>query len=443
MIEDFLIAVISLSSLVLPSSILISYIFYSRRRCTKPIGIILVMLIVLSESILGCKIGLHSPMFRLIEFVPLPLYFMISCAFINAQPVKLIFTLLLATSQFMGIRGIAAFLASHFWAASTENILYSWSTIIIQSCLYILLLPMTISLTKNCRKLIAIEAPDLWSILWLIPLTALLPICLVSGNLNSNTCETPFFLLARSLLLVSSFLIHNILAGFIRILQEQLLLKETNQYHEKIIDLQRHQYSILQTQMEETRRARHDLRQHLNLIQAYLDTQNHEALQSYIDKYAKTLPKITIKTYCKNYAVDTIIRYYAEQAELNGILFDCQLNLPQILPIEEPDICILFGNLIENAIETCEKLPPDSPPPFVRIRAQISGDSSYSITVDNTCAQAPCTSDSGFLSSKRNGPGMGTISIKHIAQQYNGLADFRYDNGIFYASVFLNPHQTK
>ena len=142
MIEDFLIAVISLSSLVVPSSILISYIFYSRRRCTKPIGIILVMLIVLSESILGCKIGLHSPMFRLIEFVPLPLYFMISCAFINAQPVKLIFTLLLATSQFMGIRGIAAFLASHFWAASTENILYSWSTIIIQSCLYILLLPI-------------------------------------------------------------------------------------------------------------------------------------------------------------------------------------------------------------------------------------------------------------------------------------------------------------
>ena len=122
MIEDFLIAVISLSSLVLPSSILIFYIFHSHLRCTRPIGIILVMLIVISESIVGCKIGLHSQTFRQIEFIPLPLYFMICCSFINTQPVKLIFALLLATSQFMGIRGIAAFLASHFWAASTENI---------------------------------------------------------------------------------------------------------------------------------------------------------------------------------------------------------------------------------------------------------------------------------------------------------------------------------
>lgn len=49
--------------------------------------------------------------------------------------------------------------------------------------------------------------------------------------------------------------------------------------------------------------------------------------------------------------------------------------------------------------------------------------------------------EGSFRSTKHEGEGIGTQSIRYIAQQYNGAADFRWEDGMFYASVFLNPRE--
>lgn len=60
--------------------------------------------------------------------------------------------------------------------------------------------------------------------------------------------------------------------------------------------------------------------------------------------------------------------------------------------------------------------------------------------VDNTAPDPPETDPEGvFCSTKHTGKGIGTRSVRYIAQQYNGTADFHWENGVFYASVFLNP----
>lgn len=43
------------------------------------------------------------------------------------------------------------------------------------------------------------------------------------------------------------------------------------------------------------------------------------------------------------------------------------------------------------------------------------------------------------MSSRHSGEGTGTASVRNIAAQYNGIADFNYKSGVFYASAFLNP----
>ena len=44
-----------------------------------------------------------------------------------------------------------------------------------------------------------------------------------------------------------------------------------------------------------------------------------------------------------------------------------------------------------------------------------------------------------FLSSHHAGEGIGTMSVRHIADQYHGIARFRYEDGVFETSVLLNP----
>ncbi len=77
--------------------------------------------------------------------------------------------------------------------------------------------------------------------------------------------------------------------------------------------------------------------------------------------------------------------------------------------------------------------------PFIRIHARVAGERAISTTVDNSSRQAPSTKDGSLLSSKHGSPGTGTVSIKNIAGQYHGIADFKYEGGVFFASVFLNP----
>lgn len=132
-----------------------------------------------------------------------------------------------------------------------------------------------------------------------------------------------------------------------------------------------------------------------------------------------------------------MIRHYGEMAQEHNIRFASQIHLPCRLWINEPDIYILFGNLLENAIDACIDEPGASP--FVRVHAKVAGERAISITVDNSCQNPPVIRDGVFLSSKHSGPGTGTVSVRNIALQYNGIADFKYESGVFYASVFLNP----
>lgn len=218
--------------------------------------------------------------------------------------------------------------------------------------------------------------------------------------------------------------------------KKKTILEQQKQQSEHIIALQRNQHNLMQRQIEQTAIARHDLRQHLNLIQAYLNSGDNEALKQYLDVYGKRLPLNATQIYSQNYAIDTIIRYYAEVAVQNKIEFNTKLELPETLTIAEPDLCVVIGNLLENAIEACQRQTDGYK--FIKVCAVIINEKTISLTVDNSTYEKPNHKDNIFLSSKEKRIGTGTQSIKNIASQYNGIAEFKWDNNIFYASVLLN-----
>ncbi|MFR4782020.1 MAG: GHKL domain-containing protein [Pilosibacter sp.] len=75
--------------------------------------------------------------------------------------------------------------------------------------------------------------------------------------------------------------------------------------------------------------------------------------------------------------------------------------------------------------------------PFIRLHVVQTGSSMLSITADNTSSGSPNWSGDKLLSTKHSGYGIGTESIRMIAERYSGDARFRWKDGIFYASVML------
>ena len=75
----------------------------------------------------------------------------------------------------------------------------------------------------------------------------------------------------------------------------------------------------------------------------------------------------------------------------------------------------------------------------IKVHIRQTGTSLIAITVDNPCRKPPVLEGKRFLSTKHSGPGIGTQSIRLIAERHRGDARFEWKNGMFYASVILIP----
>ena len=364
--------------------------------------------------------------------VCLNLYFL--CVKANAW--KLLFLFFFIFNYMVTLRGICFFLESWFFSGSdlTFYSLHNESMLIIFVFLFFTL-PLGLRFMKNAReRVFEVDSPAFWHKAWFLPFSGTFIVCVHNFDLSIDVVRTPRFILTRIWLLLMTVLVYSILLEAFDIIRQQTVLKERAAQQETLLAIQRTQYQQLSRHMETVRQARHDLRQHLNVIDHYLSSGKTEDLKSYIEQYRMTLPPDTGRTWCENYAVNTIVCYYGEEARKAGIDFSVRLELPKQLSINEPELCSILGNLLENALDACRDCTDTAP--FIRIRAREES-GHIALAVDNTCGSAPIEENGQFRSTKHEGFGTGTASVRAIAQRHQGVAEFRHEDGIFYASVFI------
>ena len=101
-----------------------------------------------------------------------------------------------------------------------------------------------------------------------------------------------------------TILIYYVLLEALNAVRQQAQLEERAAQQDTLLAMQYTQYQQLSRHIEEVREARHDLCQHLNLIEHYLQSGKTEDLNTYIEQYRMTLPPDTARTWCENYAVN-------------------------------------------------------------------------------------------------------------------------------------------
>lgn len=299
---------------------------------------------------------------------------------------------------------------------------------------------MAKAMTRTVEGLSSISIPSFWNTAWLLPASVTLILLLLTGNIRSGTI-TIAALMARFMLLICMFLISHFMILFIQQLREQLEANARSEAMERLLQIQHDQYTMLQSRIIENRRARHDFRQHLRVIQDCANRGDLEDLKSYLADYEKQHLTHSDRVYCNNYALNAILSFYADKAESAGIQFDIHIQLSDSPVIPETKLCVLLGNLLENALDACQTgcSGSENTPPFIRLSAVQTGTSTLSITTDNTSAFSPTWMNEKLVSTKPAGSGIGTESIRMIAEQYHGDARFEWRDGVFYASVLLNP----
>lgn len=372
-----------------------------------------------------------------VQYLAVPIFGVLFCLLVQADRGMILFFYMFILDYLLVIRAAAFCICEKLFGFN----LFSWQsgfiTLFLILCTILLMVKAMSRITKG---LCSVSVPSFWRTAWLLPCSVTLILLLLTGDIRSGTV-TISALLARVLLLICMFLISHFMILFIQQLKEQLETNTRNQAMERLLQIQHDQYSMLQARIAENRRARHDFRQHLRVIQDCVKRGDLEDLKSYLAEYEKQFPSHSDHIYCNSYAVNAILAFYADKAENHNIRLDVKIQMSDTPVIPETEFCVLLGNLLENALDACQTGRPESETsqPFIRVCAIQTGTSTLSITVDNTSVFKPTWINEKLVSTKAAGSGIGTESIRMIAEQYRGDARFEWKDGVFYASVMLNP----
>lgn len=199
-----------------------------------------------------------------------------------------------------------------------------------------------------------------------------------------------------------------------------------------LIDMKSEQYNMITEKIEKTRKSRHDIHHHINVVYQLAKENKIEQLIEYLEEYNKIDSTKEPMVYCNNSTVDAILNHYILLAKDNGIEVHLNVALPEELKIRDTDLCIVIGNLLENAIEASEKEENK------RIKLRINRSNEYiCMLVSNLYNGEIKKGHSGYYSRKREfkDTGIGLSSVSAVVEKYDGRMEIDHTNGEF--NVFI------
>lgn len=212
-----------------------------------------------------------------------------------------------------------------------------------------------------------------------------------------------------------------------------LTLQEEHRQMERQIEMQQEHYLQISYQVEESRRLRHDFRQHLLVITGLADDKS--ALMEYMNKIASMSEAVRPESYCDNLAVDALLYHYINTARLEGYLVKTQIEAPKQAPIpDEVIFCTILGNLMENALEALRRQKQGEH--FIHLYIRWKEQDIF-LLLENSFDGGLEKSRRGYFSRKHEGEGLGVISIRQLTKKLGGNVEFVNENNLFKVMLVL------
>ena len=243
----------------------------------------------------------------------------------------------------------------------------------------------------------------------------------------------------RSSLLIFTFLI---------LVSDIVFFKLYTMYQEKKkIEVQRQEYAYqleaYDRQVDEKRgkerefrKMKHDMKNNMIYLQELLNSDPEKA-KEYLEEYiGETFSGKNEFAKSGNLAIDAVLNYKYVNAVEKRIRMELELKIPDVLPYKSSDLCIVLGNLLDNAMEATEKLENEKDI-FVRLLYQKE---KLLIKIQN-----PYTGDlkkdrtGNYISEKkdRENHGIGLKSVRKVVEKYEGVMEIHTEDQIFEICVII------
>jgi len=213
-------------------------------------------------------------------------------------------------------------------------------------------------------------------------------------------------------------------------------IRKEKEYAEQQSKILEKNYQTAEQSYEANAKLYHDMRNHFALLQGYLADGKISAAQAYLES-VNGEASYSLERWTGIGAIDYILSQKADIAKGQSIDISIHAEYPKDCKIEPVDLCTILTNLLDNAIEACEKQPKGADKSIgVTIRRIHQF---IIIRVSNSSSVEPLVSNGIFTTSKKNrkNHGWGIRSVKSAVEKYQGTMEIDYDKTTFTVSVML------
>ena len=260
---------------------------------------------------------------------------------------------------------------------------------------------------------------------YLFPLTVMISVIIISHkNIGfGSAAGIQVFYIYTSVLLFSASI------SLFYLLEKNILLDmsgEKSSVMEELLSLQRRHYERLDISQRELQSLRHDIKNHISCLYALLDSGHAKEAKEYIKELYTCNKGLQGIIYSGNIVIDSILSNGLANLENRGINLKCSIIIPPSLNIADVDLCILFGNLIDNAVEACERIVEPGRKKFIVLNVNIKKDYLF-IDIANSFTGEVKKQNNIYRTVKIDERycGIGLFNIRKIVEKYNG--EFLYN----------------
>ena len=208
--------------------------------------------------------------------------------------------------------------------------------------------------------------------------------------------------------------------------------KQIERYQRELIDTH---YQEVENMYKKMRGWRHDYRNHIQTMKVLAEKGNLDAIKEYLNKLDEDLATVDTVVKTGNAMADAILNSKISLAKSKGINVKVDAHVPVKLKMSELDLCVILGNLFDNAIEASLPLPEEER--LIRVYMVMKNTQLY-ISFTNFTASKKQTKEANlFKTTKGDGHGLGLVRIDSIIEKLDGYLSRNSEDGAFTTEVLI------
>lgn len=211
-------------------------------------------------------------------------------------------------------------------------------------------------------------------------------------------------------------------------LLDKLIAKRVEEFEKGLLEKY---YQEVENMYAKMRGWRHDYRHHIQAMKAHAANGEYGEIDRYLDMLDRDLTSVETVVRTGNRMADAILNSKLSLAVERQIQIKAQAGIPVTLTVSELDLCIVIGNLLDNAIEACMALPPERR--LIRLYMEMKGNYLY-LSLTNTAGGKKRRS---FFTTKGEGHGLGLARVDAVVKKYGGYVKRASEDESFSTEVLL------